>query len=174
MNISYKCDVRLLTGRLKYSWNLRNRMNEVICMQKKKCQILEIIGLVVVVAAAIVVLPKAIKFIKDKIVKNKSEEDELDDMEFEDELVFEDELSFEDEGPFGEDSIFEETSEFVRPEPMEVDAADRKRFAFVNEIVNDTVNEPVEAVEEVIEETMEAGTETETKSVNKDDIFEEE
>ena len=45
-----------MTGRLKHSWNLRNRMNEVICMQKKKCQILEIIGLVVVVAAAIVVL----------------------------------------------------------------------------------------------------------------------
>lgn len=66
-------------------------------MQKKKCIILEIIGLVVVVAAVIVVLPKAIAFVKSKFSKN-----DVDDMEFE----FEDEFTFEDE------------CEFVKPEPM--------------------------------------------------------
>lgn len=66
-------------------------------MQKKKCPILQIIGLIVVVAAVIVVLPKAIAFVKEKLAK-----DDIDDMEFE----------FEDED-----------SEFVRPEPMETESA---------------------------------------------------
>lgn len=75
-------------------------------MQKKKCPILELIGLVAaaaaVVAAAVVVLPKVIAFVKDRFAK-----DEIDGMEFE----------------FEEEPVFEEESEFVRPEPMETEAA---------------------------------------------------
>ena len=47
-------------------------------MQKKKCPILRIIGMIVVVAAAIVIVPKVIKLISGKCAK-----DEVDDMDFE-------------------------------------------------------------------------------------------
>lgn len=53
-------------------------------MQKKKCPVLRILGIIIVVAAAIVILPKVIKFISGKCSK-----DEVDDMDFEFEDEFE-------------------------------------------------------------------------------------
>lgn len=47
-------------------------------MQKKKCPVLCVLGIIVVVAAAIVILPKVIRFISTKCSK-----DEVDDMDFE-------------------------------------------------------------------------------------------
>lgn len=68
-------------------------------MQKKNCPILQFIGFVAVVAAAIIAIPKVICFVKERFAKN-----EVDDMEFE----------------------FEEEAEFIKPEPMEKEAVKPK------------------------------------------------
>ncbi len=59
--------------------NMNDRkQKEVIHMQKKKCSIWYILGTIVVVAAVIVILPKAIQIISAKLYKMKSADQDLD------------------------------------------------------------------------------------------------
>lgn len=69
-------------------------------MQKKKCPILQLLGIVLAVAAAVVALPKVVKWFSGKCSK-----DDVDDMEFE----------FEDKD-----------SEFMKPEPMKSETVETK------------------------------------------------